>query len=420
MSFRQPLVAVVDIETTGFSPKVDRIVEIAALLATVDGQVVDQYATLINPQRHVSASEVHGLTATLLSGAPTFPEVAPFLAHFLSRGSVVAGHNVKFDLRLLDAEFTRSGVKFVERPLLCTMALAGGGRLSYCCELYGIQLRRDVHDAREDVKATGLLLAALLGDDPATRRAILEQAVVCVDSDPAILSRSLSREEATEASRRTPTIIQRLLDRADAGGPYDDAGPSELAYANLLERALEDRLFSAQEMQALSDLASALDLDGGAIRSVHRRMLERLIRAYLADSLLAQEEIADLQNVARLLGLSEELDGRVAAVKQDCMKATAVHDAAERSLAGLSVCFTGEIEQTYRGRRVTREDVEQIAAQAGMEVRGSVTKQLDLLVCADPATESGKAKKARIYGTRIMHAAEFLRQLLVVEIVARA
>lgn len=40
-----------------------------------------------------------------------------------------------------------------------------------------------------------------------------------------------------------------------------------------------------------------------------------------------------------------------------------------------------------------------------------MTKKLDLLVCADAATESGKAQKARAYGTRVMHAAEFLRQL---------
>lgn len=417
---RQPLVAVVDTETTGFSPKVDRVVEVAALLTTLDGQVIDQYASLVNPQRHVSATEIHGLTATLLSEAPTFAELAPSLTYFLSRGSVVAGHNVRFDMRLLDAEFARSGSKVVERPLLCTMALAGGGRLAYCCELYGIPLRREVHDAREDVRATAQLLATLLRDDPSTRRAIAEQAAFCVDSAPALPSRTLSREEAVVASRRTPTAIQRLLERADAGGPYEDEGPSELAYANLLERALEDRWLSSQEMQALAELASTLEIDGGAIRSVHRRILERLIRAYLADAVLAQDEIADLQNVARLLGLSDELDAQVTAVKRDSLKTTPVSIATGCSLAGLSVCFTGEIEQAYMGRRVTREDVEALAAGAGLDVRSSVTKKLDLLVCADPATESGKAKKARLYGTRILHAAEFLRQLPAAAVASRA
>jgi DNA polymerase-3 subunit epsilon len=41
----------------------------------------------------------------------------------------------------------------------------------------------------------------------------------------------------------------------------------------------------------------------------------------------------------------------------------------------------------------------------------SVTKELDLLVVADPNTQSGKAKKARKYGTRIVHEPVFWRSL---------
>ena len=40
-----------------------------------------------------------------------------------------------------------------------------------------------------------------------------------------------------------------------------------------------------------------------------------------------------------------------------------------------------------------------------------MTKKLDLLVVADPLTQSGKAKKARQYGIRIMHKPVFWRAL---------
>jgi len=40
-------------------------------------------------------------------------------------------------------------------------------------------------------------------------------------------------------------------------------------------------------------------------------------------------------------------------------------------------------------------------------VQATVTKRLDLLVVADPDTQSGKAKKARQYGVRIMAEAAF-------------
>jgi DNA polymerase-3 subunit epsilon len=72
------------------------------------------------------------------------------------------------------------------------------------------------------------------------------------------------------------------------------------------------------------------------------------------------------------------------------------------SLRGKSVCFTGEICSQLKGDRITRELAEKFAAEAGLVVQATVTKRLDLLVVADPDTQSGKAKKARQYGVRIM------------------
>jgi DNA polymerase-3 subunit epsilon len=48
---------------------------------------------------------------------------------------------------------------------------------------------------------------------------------------------------------------------------------------------------------------------------------------------------------------------------------------------------------------------------AGLEVADSVTKKLDILVVADPHTQSGKARKARQYGTRIVHEPVFWQML---------
>jgi DNA polymerase-3 subunit epsilon len=54
---------------------------------------------------------------------------------------------------------------------------------------------------------------------------------------------------------------------------------------------------------------------------------------------------------------------------------------------------------------------EQIASKKGLQVMPSVTKKLDLLVVADPNTQSGKANKARQYGIRIVHEPVFWRVL---------
>src|SRR5690606_4008626 len=76
-------------------------------------------------------------------------------------------------------------------------------------------------------------------------------------------------------------------------------------------------------------------------------------------------------------------------------------------MRGKTVCFTGELQARIDGEPVTRAVAQQLAAQAGLVVANSVTKKLDLLVVADPNTQSSKAKKARQYGTRIVAEAAF-------------
>ncbi len=51
---------------------------------------------------------------------------------------------------------------------------------------------------------------------------------------------------------------------------------------------------------------------------------------------------------------------------------------------------------------MTRELAQQLAERAGMVVAPRVTKRLDMLVVADPDSLSGKARKAREYGVRII------------------
>lgn len=74
----------------------------------------------------------------------------------------------------------------------------------------------------------------------------------------------------------------------------------------------------------------------------------------------------------------------------------------QQSLAGKSVCFTGQLTCTIGGLTITRAQAQELAAGCGLNVQDSVTKKLDLLVVADAESLSGKARKARDYGTRIL------------------
>ena len=86
--------AVLDLETTGLSPaNHHRIVEVAVVLVDDAGQTVYEWATLVNPERDVTASEIHGLTGADVYRAPTFSQIAGQLTKLLS-GRVAVAHNL--------------------------------------------------------------------------------------------------------------------------------------------------------------------------------------------------------------------------------------------------------------------------------------------------------------------------------------
>jgi DNA polymerase-3 subunit epsilon len=111
--------AIIDLETTGVAPGVDRIVEIAILKVNPNG-IRSQYYERVNPQIPIlpEASEVHGIRDEDVQGKPIFSKIARKMANFL-RGCDLAGFNVAgFDLRLLEGEFKRAGIPFASEGRL--------------------------------------------------------------------------------------------------------------------------------------------------------------------------------------------------------------------------------------------------------------------------------------------------------------
>jgi len=171
-----PGFAVVDLETTGFSPLQERIVEVAVVVLDASGHEVDAFCTLVDPERDPGPTHVHGITADMLAGAPTFGAVHPYLARLLS-GRVVVGHNVdRFDLAFLLAECRRLGDGQAPEDVITLdtlvvaqtyLDLPGKARLIDCCDRYALTWE-DHHSALGDARVTAELLGAMreeLGDD---------------------------------------------------------------------------------------------------------------------------------------------------------------------------------------------------------------------------------------------------------------
>lgn len=96
---------VFDLETTGISVVSDKIIEISAL-KVLNGQVVDEFTTLVNPLRPIphAASMVNGITDDMVAEAPVFDEIFAEFMEFIG-DLVLVGHNIhSFDLKFLYRE----------------------------------------------------------------------------------------------------------------------------------------------------------------------------------------------------------------------------------------------------------------------------------------------------------------------------
>ncbi len=152
--------AVFDIESTGTSPRADRIIDLAIVKFTPQGGR-ELRAYRINPGMPIppESTRIHGIGDADVANAPTFAAVAADIRGFLE-GCDLAGYNIlRFDIPMLAEEFQRVGTpldlnnrRIVDaqriyhrrEPRDLTAALA-----FYCGELH-----LDAHGAAADVDAT--------------------------------------------------------------------------------------------------------------------------------------------------------------------------------------------------------------------------------------------------------------------------
>lgn len=111
---------VVDIETTGGRAQQHRVTEIG-IVKVVDGKIVDEWQSLINPQRRIprNITVLTGIDNAMVADAPVFAQVADAIDQFTA-GCVFVAHNVNFDYGFIKEEFNRLGRPY-RRPKLCTV-----------------------------------------------------------------------------------------------------------------------------------------------------------------------------------------------------------------------------------------------------------------------------------------------------------
>src|ERR1043166_9145255 len=165
-----PALAFVDLETTGMSAGEDRVTDVG--IVRVEGGVVDEWSTLVNPECSIPAGiqALIGITNAMVAHSPTFERVADDVAARVA-GCVMVAHNARFDYGFLKHEFARLGRRFSAK-VLCTVKLSrqlypdtGPHHLDAIIDRHGLPAA-DRHRALGDARILWSFVQALYRDRP--------------------------------------------------------------------------------------------------------------------------------------------------------------------------------------------------------------------------------------------------------------
>ena len=114
---------VFDLETTGFSPLSNRIIEIGAV-KVVNGSITDRFSTFVNPEVPIPfrIEELTGINDHMVLEAPVIEQALPEFLEFCADAVMVA-HNAAFDMSFIEENCKRLGIE-AEFTSVDTVALA--------------------------------------------------------------------------------------------------------------------------------------------------------------------------------------------------------------------------------------------------------------------------------------------------------
>lgn len=302
-------IAVIDIETTGLSPQADRIVEIAVVRIDPGAAPRVVMDTLVNPQRRVSGSEIHGIYDADVEGAPTFRELVAPLVDAVE-GAVVASFNVYFDIKFLLNELELAKQP-LELPHLCLMWLRPGlglgkrASLERTCSEMGVPFAAS-HQAAADASAGAALW-------PLYTRAAAERGLLTFGDLAAMKDYKFTKSWSVaplDRQRVSAPALRKALKPRRQRSAYEQsdvrrqewgAQDALAAYWNALTAALIDSEITPAERADLRRLQASPLLRPASIRYVHAKVLAGLLEEVSRDLTIDDAEVAWLASVTALL-----------------------------------------------------------------------------------------------------------------------
>ena len=161
---------VFDIETTGFSPVNDRIIEIGAVKIQ-DGEIVDRFSTFVNPEIPIPF-EIEKLTSindNMVIGADTIEVVLPRFLDFIGgEDTILVAHNANFDMSFIRENMKRLMDRACPYTYVDTVGIArvllpaqNKHTLDAVAKSLGVVLQNH-HRAVDDAECTALIYIKLM------------------------------------------------------------------------------------------------------------------------------------------------------------------------------------------------------------------------------------------------------------------
>ena len=168
---REVTFVVVDLETTGGSPRDCGITEIGAVKVR-GGEVLGELQTFVNPGEPIPPfiQSLTGITDAMVRDAPRPGAAVTSFLEF-ARGAVLVAHNARFDISFLKAACAAADIPWPRHEVLDTVQLARHAmrrdevrnhKLSTLAQVFGAQTTPD-HRALHDARATVDVLHGLIG-----------------------------------------------------------------------------------------------------------------------------------------------------------------------------------------------------------------------------------------------------------------
>ncbi len=320
-SFDDPYV-VFDIETTGFSPISNRIIEIGAVRVE-QGKIVDRFSSFVNPDEPIPfrIEQLTKINDSMVISAPKIDHVLPRFLKFCEGAALVA-HNASFDISFISKNAGDLGLEF-NPTVLDTVSLArvllpqlNRYKLDTVAKALNISLENH-HRAVDDAEATAWIFVAFL-------KMLKERDMTSLDQ----LNR-LSELDA-EGIKKLPSYHVIILAKNDVGRTnlYRLVSWSHINYFHRTPRIPKSLLDKYREGLIIGSACEAGELYQALLRGVPEKELGRIVNFYdyleiqplgnnafmLRDensTVTSEEDLKDLNR--RIVGLGERFGKPVCA-----------------------------------------------------------------------------------------------------------